>query len=377
MEASLLEPISDERVHGEDLREHPEWSADFHALRDQRNAIRAQERKVLDLADLYALATEWQPIRQQCIEMLETRSKDVEILAWLIEASVRTEGFAGLAQALELAEAMLKQYWGTLHPMPDEEGISATLFPLTGLNGDNGEGTLIMPIRMAPVLMTPEGEPVSTWDYIKSSELAQIQDETRRQRKIDEGAKTVEQWQQLIVGRDREALKASARAIDACRKRFSAIEDFLYEHCGHESPPTSAIKNILSLAWEALGSLARVDESILGTVEVAEVEPVTESATGEVVSEAPRPEPVTRQAAAFDPETYVPASRDEALVMVSRLSTYFKECEPHSPISYQMQRVERWGRMELAELMEELLDDEAVRGQFFRLIGLSGPQSQG
>ena len=131
------------------------------------------------------------------------------------------------------------------------------------------------------------------------------------------------------------------------------------------------------MAWEALGSLARVDESILGTVEVAEVEPVTESATAEVVSEAPRPEPVARRVAAFDPETYVPASRDEALVMVSRLSTYFKECEPHSPISYQMQRVERWGRMELAELMEELLDDEAVRGQFFRLIGLSGPQSQG
>ncbi len=374
MESAVLEPISDDLVHGEDLREHPEWSVDFHALRDQRNAIRAQERKVLDLDDLYSLAAEWQPIKQQCIDMLETRSKDVEILAWLIEASVRVEGFSGLAEALELAEAMLHRYWGTLHPLPDEEGISATLFPFTGLNGDNGEGSLIMPIRMAPVLMTHDGEPVSTWDYIKSCELAQIQDEARRKRKLEEGSKTVEQWQQLIMGRDREALRASANAIDACRKRFTAIDEFLYERCGHDTPPTSAIKNILSLAWEALSSFAKVDESILHASEpAAEVPP-------EFVNEAEQseqPQSVSWQIPTpnFEPESYVPASRDEALVMVSRLSAYFKESEPHSPLSYQMERVERWGRMELAELMEELLDDEAVRGQFFRLIGLSGPRS--
>ncbi|SIQ95971.1 type VI secretion system protein TssA [Marinobacterium stanieri] len=376
MESALLEPISDECIHGEDLREHPEWSVDFHALRDQRNAIRAQERKVLDLGDLYALAADWQPIKQQCLELLQTRTKDVEILAWLIEASVRIDGFAGLAESLELAETMLERFWGGLHPLPDDEGISATLFPLTGLNGDNGEGTLIMPVRMAPVLTTHEGEAVSTWDYIKSCELAQIQDETRRKRKIEDGTKTVEQWQQLILGRDRDSLRASAHAIDACRKRFSAIDQFLYERCGHDAPPTSAIKNILSLAWEALSSFAKVDESILQSSTESDSEPVTEL-QAEVEPPDTQTTPVLQQktAAQFEPEHYVPASRDEALVMVSRLSLYFKESEPHSPLSYQMERVERWGRMELAELMEELLDDEAVRGQFFRLIGLSGSQS--
>ncbi|MDO6782825.1 type VI secretion system protein TssA [Neptunomonas phycophila] len=368
--SAALTPINADVKAGFDIRNHPEYADAFYELRDLRNAIRAQERRALSLEDLYALGSEWKQVQTACVDILATQSKDVEVLAWLAEATIRVDGFVGLAEVFDVIDQTLREYWGGIYPLPDEEGISATLFPLTGLNGDNGEGTLVMPIRMASVITTPAGEMISGWDYIKACDLAQLTDDSKRQRKIDDGIKTIDQLQQLMQGTDSAQIKTTARAIDACKQNFASIDDFLQDQCGYDSPPTSAIKNVLSTAWDALAAIARIDTSILEDPKPAEEE------ASELEDDSDKPEVRSSKSAQntvvqFRPEAYYPSSREEALIMVSRLSAFFRDTEPHSPLSYQMERVERWGRMGLAELMDELLDDDTTRHQFFRLIGLS------
>lgn len=368
--SAALTPINADVKAGFDIRNHLEYADAFYELRDLRNAIRAQERRALSLEDLYALGSEWKQVQTACVDILATQSKDVEVLAWLAEATIRVDGFVGLAEVFDVIDQTLREYWGGIYPLPDEEGISATLFPLTGLNGDNGEGTLVMPIRMASVITTPAGEMISGWDYIKACDLAQLTDDSKRQRKIDDGIKTIDQLQQLMQGTDSAQIKTTARAIDACKQNFASIDDFLQDQCGYDSPPTSAIKNVLSTAWDALAAIARIDTSILEDPKPAEEE------ASELEDDSDKPEVRSSKSAQntvvqFRPEAYYPSSREEALIMVSRLSAFFRDTEPHSPLSYQMERVERWGRMGLAELMDELLDDDTTRHQFFRLIGLS------
>jgi type VI secretion system protein ImpA len=368
--SAALTPINADVKAGFDIRNHPEYADAFYELRDLRNAIRAQERRALSLEDLYALGSEWKQVQTACVDILATQSKDVEVLAWLAEATIRVDGFVGLAEVFDVIDQTLRESWGGIYPLPDEEGISATLFPLTGLNGDNGEGTLVMPIRMASVITTPAGEMISGWDYIKACDLAQLTDDSKRQRKIDDGIKTIDQLQQLMQGTDSAQIKTTARAIDACKQNFASIDDFLQDQCGYDSPPTSAIKNVLSTAWDALAAIARIDTSILEDPKPAEEE------ASELEDDSDKPEVRSSKSAQntvvqFRPEAYYPSSREEALIMVSRLSAFFRDTEPHSPLSYQMERVERWGRMGLAELMDELLDDDTTRHQFFRLIGLS------
>lgn len=367
--SDLIAPITDEHPTGYDIREHAEFSAHYYELRDLRNHVRADERKVVQLEDLHALAGDWKPVREQCLAILQHQSKDIEVLAWLAEAAIRLDGFHGLAQVFELIDSMVRQYWGQLYPLPDDdEGIHGTLYPLSGLNGDNGEGTLVMPIRMAPFMYTMDGEPVLVWDYIKACELAQVQDQNKRKRRMEKGERSVEQLQQLTHGSDAMAIRAIADAVQASKQHFASLETFLNEQCGFDSPPTSAIKNTLSVAQEALKVVARMEAeaSPESDDEHEEEEAVQEDSQ---IAQA-QPSRVAK-GTTLNPETYYPASRDEALIMTSRLSLYFENTEPHSPLSHQMKRVERWGRMSLAELMEELLDDENARKQFFRLIGLN------
>ncbi|MDO6470051.1 hypothetical protein Q4498_18285, partial [Neptunomonas phycophila] len=58
-------------------------------------------------------------------------------------------------------------------------------------------------------------------------------------------------------------IKTTALAIESFKQNFAYIDDFLQDHCGYDSPPTSAIKNVLSTAWDALSAIARNDTSIL------------------------------------------------------------------------------------------------------------------
>jgi type VI secretion system protein ImpA len=373
----LLAPISEESPAGVDVREHPDYSEAFYALRDLRNGIRAQERRVIELEELYALASEWKGVQEQCLSILSEQTKDVEVLAWLAEASVRLNGFHGLADVLVLMDRMIQTYWGSIYPLPDEDGINATLFPLTGLNGDNGEGTLVMPIRMAPLLVNSDGEAFCAWDFIKSCDLAQVQDEAKRQKRINDGVKPLDQWQQMMVGIETLEVQSVTKAIQTCTDAFASLDEFLADQCGFDAPPTSAIKNVLSVAWEALNSATLMEISHLleepATAAESEEPELSETNESDVRLEQKPSGPA--KVANFRAEAYYPSSREEALIMVSRLRAFFRDTEPHSPLSYQMERIERWGRMSLGDLMSELLDDDATRNQFFRLIGLSKDSS--
>lgn len=76
-------------------------------------------------------------------------------------------------------------------------------------------------------------------------------------------------------------------------------------------------------------------------------------------------QPAEGSAATGDRGTATPAarridgysSREEALVELVRIASYFRKTEPHSPISYTLEDAVRRARMTLPELLHELAED--------------------
>ncbi len=54
-------------------------------------------------------------------EGLATKTKDLQLAAWLTEALLHTEGFSGLRQGLLLCHDLIAQFWDGLYP-PVEDG---------------------------------------------------------------------------------------------------------------------------------------------------------------------------------------------------------------------------------------------------------------
>jgi len=105
----LLNPIPGENPSGESLRYAPVFDKIKEARRADDDAPQGDwqfERKTADYPLVIKLAG----------EALATKSKDLQVAAWLTEAILRKEGFRGLRAGLELIKGLVENFWDTLLP---------------------------------------------------------------------------------------------------------------------------------------------------------------------------------------------------------------------------------------------------------------------
>src|ERR1039458_3279238 len=106
---NLLNPIPGENPSGEDLRYAPIYDQIKEGRREEEESEQGEwvhEVKKADFPLVIKLAT----------EAIATKSKDLQLAAWLTAALVRMEGFAGLKQGLQLLQGMTTTFWDTVDP---------------------------------------------------------------------------------------------------------------------------------------------------------------------------------------------------------------------------------------------------------------------
>src|SRR5262245_34606687 len=109
--ASLLTPIAQGGRAGSDLRKDLSPTSTYQSRKDSRNAARSTEGKsARATADLKQPKPDWSPILKQVPKLLATKTKDLELAAWLIEALVREHGFAGLRDGFTLACGLIEGF---------------------------------------------------------------------------------------------------------------------------------------------------------------------------------------------------------------------------------------------------------------------------
>ena len=68
--------------------------------------------------------------------------------------------------------------------------------------------------------------------------------------------------------------------------------------------------------------------------------------------------------------TLEPHNRADALRRLEALAVYFRQTEPHSPVSYLVQRAVRWGEMPLEAWLQDVINDEGVLSRVRETLGL-------
>ncbi len=348
---TLLAPIPGDEPTGPNLRLNDSAGALYYRVKDARSAARMAERQADAEADRGSLAPEWRLIFEQSQDLLANYSKDLEVACWLTEAALRMHGFAGLRDAMALLAGLVEAYWSGLHSVDDED-IGAKVAPIAGLNGTGGEGALIQPLRLAPLTGAQGTEPAALWHYMV---LRRRGATAREAVHLAEAAKAT----------DRLTFIAIYRNIGAALASYTAMSAYLDRVCGEETPPSSTIRNTLVEAQDALRDFTGLDQSALNEPEPEE-------------QQTAQPEP-GQDAAAVQATAARPAgpavleTRDDALRELGRIATFFREHEPNSPTAYTLQTLIRRARLPLADLLQELIPDEAVRRVYLNVAGI-GPE---
>ncbi|MGD8175040.1 type VI secretion system protein TssA [Marinimicrobium sp. ARAG 43.8] len=353
---SLLLPISDERPSGDDPRANTSVQSIYQTLKRERSSARAAERKSVHDNDSHDANNHWREVLELAPRLLKEEAKDLEVASWYTEALVRKHGFGGLRDAFSLTLGLIDQYWENLYPMPDEDGLETRVSPISGLNGEGAEGVLIAPIRKVPLTEGQHPAPFSYWQYQQALDIQKLADEEARQAKEDKlgyGLNDIEK----AVRESEDAFFVNQRDdLDQALTHLRAFGQLLDNHCGLEhSPPTRNIIEILEECRGAINHLGRDKLAATGdTQNVGEPELDSESTTGETLSPHPK----------------CSLDRNEAFRQLREISEFFRNTEPHSPVSYLLEKSVKWGNMRLDELMQELIPDSSSRAHYSELTGV-------
>jgi type VI secretion system protein ImpA len=69
-----------------------------------------------------------------------------------------------------------------------------------------------------------------------------------------------------------------------------------------------------------------------------------------------------------------PVDRADALQRLEAIAGYFLRTEPHSPVSYLIQRAVRWGQMPLEQWLMDVVGDAAVLAHIRETLGIIAAQ---
>lgn len=350
----MLEPISEENPVGLDLRQDPKPDSIYQKIKQARMSARAAERSnMYDQSNNEAI-DHWRNISVLAPEIISNHSKDLEISSWYIEAVVRLHGFHGLRDCFKLTRELIENYWDSIYPLPDDDGMLSRVAPLAGLNGEGAEGVLMAPIRNIPITEGDHPGPFNLWHYQQALDVQKTANpETRAEnaQRIGFSLDDIES----AVNLSSEAFYVGLRDdIQNCIAEYKEISRLLDELCeSHESPPTS---NMIAVLEQCLGAVNHLGRN---KFPVAEIEAeTTDSLDG-------------NSTANVGEKTFAGVnSREAAFQQLHVISEFFKKTEPHSPISYILAKAVKWGNMPLNELIGELIPDSSSREFYSSLTGV-------
>lgn len=331
--ARLVEPISDGCPVGINVRQDNVHADTYYTLYDKYQDFRHLERS--DTADTQVVHAE--EIFQCCYSLLTKNTKDIELCCWLIEAATYLHGFEGLHDSLCALNELIKNYTDDLYPEPDPDFLDSRISPILILDGGQRHGNLEKPLNLAPVVMIGE-EKVSVWDWQK-------QGLSYQQRVIKQ-----------VKHACSETVPIRVDLISQSLAQLQLLEDNLNLLCPDNQLGLTRLKSIANEAHRLL-------KTITTTLDVSET-PELLSGNDGTIKEDNDAEQLTEDP--FD----VDDDYDRILEHLSIVTNYFGKHRPDSLITASLLRSERWLKMDIADILNEMIVQDDVKFDLQRCFGV-------
>ncbi|PWR22332.1 type VI secretion system protein TssA [Zavarzinia compransoris] len=374
--AALLAAIEGDLPSGVDLRLDESPTAAIRNLRDARKTATQTERRrdsSEDPSSEESADAQWALIANQAPDLIASRSKDLELAAWLTEALLRAHKeapLAGLAFGFRLMAGLIENFWPETFPPPEDGDEYEKVRAIAQLSGESAEGTLFAPLRRLMVTRSGAGESYALWQYENAFALAQRPAE-QRERRIAEGALTVETIEESANASPGWFYVQLRDQLTECLAALADLDRIATEKCGSYAPSVGRIREFLD---EFLSTVKRLGRRVM-PAETVEGGAAGEGAVDLGLVEGGGGGPAAGGGGgSFSLSSGNAAeNREAALRALQQIADFFRRTEPHSLLSYTLEDAVRRARMSLPELMAELIGDDAVRQQFFANAGYKLP----
>jgi type VI secretion system protein ImpA len=361
---ALLAPIAGENPAGESLR----YEGTYDTIQDQ-----IREEDVLEQGDWQreTKTADWRAAVTTASEALTTKSKDLQLAAWLTMALVKRHGFAGLRDGCRLLRELIEGFWDSLYPELEDGDAEFRAGPLEGLNGR-------LPLLIKQVPLTKSGEDVYTWLHWEEARmvdnLARQNQEEALQAALADGKVSSEQLNKAVAATPRAFYEILLEDVQQSKDECEQLDRVSDEKFGRSAPSLIDIKKTIDECLDFIKSTVKKKRAQEGIKdEDGDRSPAT-NGLDEAAGFQGHDLPSVDVGSGSVP--FAPVNRADAIRRLEAVAAFFRRTEPHSPVSYLVQRAARWGRMPLEEWLQEVIKSEDVLGQLRETLGIKPAASE-
>ena len=359
---ALLQPISDEAPSGENLR--------YSGLYDQINEARRAdddlnqgawqtELKVANFPEVIDLA----------LPALTTKTKDIQVAAWLTEALVKVHGLVGLRDGLMLVAGMQDRFWDSLHPEIDEGDMEGRANAISWIDTQ-----VSLAASFAP-LLGDRGLSFAQWEESKRFEIPENIDALKSEEKAaavslkaqaeSERRITGDVWRKAVSETRRAWCETVNVTLEDCSEALTELNRVVEERYDRNQMPGIATlrKTIDTIRFEF--------KKILEQKRIEEPDPVLDAAEEGAEADGTGAGDGSSSGSKGPLKT-----RQEALRQLAEIADFFQRTEPHSPVSYLVQRAVKWGHMGLDTWLQDVIKDASIIEQVRQTLGFNTNEGQ-
>ena len=349
----LIQPISPENPAGESLR----YSTVYDSIKAARREDDAELGQGIWQTKLKK--ADWKEVKNICLDTLQHRSKDLQVGAWLLEACIHLEGFAGLADGLRALTALCENFWPTLYPSLDPDEPEMRYAPIAWI-----DEKLTLKLKLIAMTRTDDQRSYTWADH----ELVLHQSKSAARDKSPAKKGAADPVRALQTGLDGSlTLTPNDFFIDLREQLTSALdqaerfEAVLVHFDRRQEGALHQMKNLVRTILHFITELLEARGVDVKFEPFVEPEPAS-------ASEKSESEMTGNETHEYDNGPI--RSRAQAYHMLAECAEFLMKTEPHSPTPYLVKRAVAWGNLSLGELLQQILRNTGELGEMYRLLGL-------
>jgi type VI secretion system protein ImpA len=348
---AILKPISAEKPAGSDVREAKSFTILKEARREEEALVQGDWKRDIKAAD-------WPKVVQTATKILTTESKDLQVTVWLIEGVVKRNGFAGLRDGLKVLRGLHEQYWDSMYPLVEDGDVEFRSGKIEALTQK-----LPVALKMVPIIKPQGGTHYSYSAYEESRQVENLRrggapTQDALAEALAEGKVDGEKFDKAVAGVPLNHCSNLLEDLVQAQEELERFNHTLDEQYKDAAPSLSQIGQVVGDCLTLIDGIVRKKGGV-GLQRPAQ----------EGTSEEQQEFTVTPSTAGTG-GGIMPHDRHDAIRRLSAIANFFRQTEPHSPVSYLVQRAARWGEMPLEEWLQEVIKNEGVLGEVKETLGL-------
>jgi type VI secretion system protein ImpA len=350
----LLEPVADANPSGPSLR--------YDRVYDQIKEARTEEDDSLPMGDWQRAAkrADFNLVIKLAGDALATRSKDLQLLAWLTEAHLRREGIAILPSCLRLFLAMQEQFWETLHPEIEDGDSGLRAVPIEWMANR-------VSVLLYSVPLTRAGYSFHTYRESRAVgyEADVVHNDTKREARdaaVAAGKLTAEAFDSALATTPKSFYVETENALAESLDLLHRLAEFCEVHYGADGPSLGRLEQAIEEVKRGVAVLLqekrKTDPDINVEEQVVDIAVQTSDAASPFESIAEMPgaatESIQNISATMAPDIQVcqtvePATTEEVAERIQACARFLAQQDEASPVAYLLQTGLRWGELRARE----------------------------